>query len=253
MFPKYTCISPLIAEIKREYGLGDLFYLDLWPLGPCFLVLAAPDAVAIPTTVQTAPTSDVVISFYNWSIGPGFIDAAKGALWKHLHRLIAPALSGSATRAYIPFIVSEAAALHARFNALTECGGPLDLGYELGKLPFAVVQRVFFGEQLDSMQSGKLYDDSRAFIEVVGEVGYRSPTPLHAWWLQRTKLRGLRNSIETAFDQMIDKRHAGLVQQKAQGLLDKDASLPIMDRMMLDVVLNSNPLDQGLRDLILAK
>lgn len=253
MFPPHTCISPVVAEIKREYGLGDIFYIDLWPLGPCFMVLGAPDAVAIASTGQTAQQSDVVLSFYSWSAGSNFIDATNGPLWKHLHRVIAPALTASATRAYIPFAVGEAAALHARFDALSECGGPLDFGYEVGKFPFAVAMRVFSGETLDNLQSDKLYDDSKAFVDVVGEVAYRSPTPLHAWWLRITKLRGLRNRIEIAFEQMLDRRHAGLVQLKDQGLLEKDASLPITDRMMLDAVLNSNPLDHGLRRLIVEK
>lgn len=107
----------------------------------------------------------------------------------------------------MPFIVSEAAALHARLDALSVSEGPIDFGHELGKFPFAVAMRVLFGEQqLDNVQADKLYDDSKGFIEVVGEAYYRSPTPLHGWWLRRTKMRALKNSIETALDQVLARQ-----------------------------------------------
>lgn len=253
VFPRYTCISPVLAEIKRQHGLGDVFYVDLWPLGPCFLVLASPDAAALASTVQPALQSEVVIAFYGWTTGPGFIDATNGPLWKHLHRVIAPALTGSATRGYLPFVVDEAAALHARLDALSARGDLVDFGDVVGRLPFAVAVRVFLGERLDDALSERLYDDTKAFVDVVGEVAYRSPTPLHAWWLRRTKLRASRNGIESVIGRVLDRRYAALVQQREQGLLDKEASLPIMDRMMLDAVLSNKSLDQDLRRLILEK
>ena len=51
-------------EIKREYGLGDIFYIDLWPMGHCSMVLSAPEIVAMPTTVNNAPQAGFVMEFY---------------------------------------------------------------------------------------------------------------------------------------------------------------------------------------------
>ncbi|MBE3048592.1 cytochrome P450 [Candidatus Bathyarchaeota archaeon] len=253
-FPsKNISISPVLADIKREYDLGDIFYLDLWPVGPCFMILAAPDAAAIPTTVQVAPQSHEVINLYRWTLGAGFMDATNGALWKYLHRVIAPTLTASAIRARMPFVISEAAALHARLKALSDRDVTVDLGYEVGRFPFEVLLRVFLGDRPDSSTSDRLYDDSRGFATAVGDIAYRSPSPLHSWWLRMTSLRHLKNRIESTLEGFMDRKHAEMVQIKDQGLLDKNTSLPTMGSMMLDAVLNERPLNQGLRRLIIEK
>ena len=60
-----------------------------------------------------------------------------------------------------------------------------------------------------------------------------------------TVLRVLRNRIESTIDKFINETYADMMQAKEQGLLHKDASLSIVERMMLDTVLDGKTLDPG--------
>ena len=185
--------------------------------------------------------------------GTGFIDGTNGPLWKQLHRLIAPALMGGAVRAYVPFILDEGAKLHARLGSLSGSGDPLDMAHEIGRLPFEVVTRVIFGDGLDAEVRARLYEDSREFFDTVGTVQGRSPTPLHAWWLRRTGLRRMQGRIESVFTEAINKRHEKLTRQHEEGLLSKSAASTILDRFLVDAVMEGRPLDHALRRLIIDK
>ncbi|SPO06038.1 uncharacterized protein DNG_08727 [Cephalotrichum gorgonifer] len=249
--PKYTCISPIVAEIKHQYGLGDIFYIDLWPLGPCFTVLSSPDAAALATTVQTFPISTVVVDLYRWTTGTNFIDSTNGPLWKKLHRLIAPALTPAATKASLPSIIREAAALHAKFGALADGTAVVqDLAHEIGTFTFSNALRVLFGEPLDTRTTAELYQDSEGFVDAVGVIAYRSRTPLHAWWHRITVLKPVQRRMRRTIQDIMDRNHANLVQQNEKGFLPRETSPPIMDRMLLEAVTNKTGLDPGLTALI---
>ena len=217
------------------------------------MIFSAPDAAAIPSTVHTAPVSELAAALFGWTVGPNFIDATNGPLWKNLHRIISPALTSRAVRDYMPFIISEGAALNARLGSAAAQRDPIDLGYTVGYFAFEVTQRVLHGERLDGETMERLYSDGRTFMGTVGDAAYRSPTPLHSWWLRRQTVPRLRNRIESTIKDILERTEARMIRQRDQGLLQKDASRPIVERMMIDAVLSGKGLDHNLRRVIIEK
>ncbi|GFP56561.1 cytochrome P450 monooxygenase ptmJ [Trichoderma asperellum] len=177
-FPQGAYIQPTITQLKIDYNLPDIFYLDLWPLGPQFMILAAPEACAIPTTENTFDQHDVVTDFFNRGVGTGFIEATNGALWKHLHRTLAPGLTPSIVKGYYPTIVEEAVAIRRRFWGIAKSGEVADIRHELGHFPFNVMGKVLLDETL----SVQIYEDICAAFDAQTAVN-RTDNPFTKWRL----------------------------------------------------------------------
>ncbi|KAB5513287.1 cytochrome P450 [Coniochaeta sp. 2T2.1] len=137
--PPGSHVQAAITQIQQDYNLPDIFYLDLWPIGPRFVVCSGADAAA---TVSTFPQSTLVLDVLGPTIGTTFIEVTNGPLWKNLHRVFAPSLTPASVKGYHDGIVDEAAALHARLHARLQDSDVVDLNYELGKFTFGVVCNV---------------------------------------------------------------------------------------------------------------
>ncbi|KAM0259966.1 hypothetical protein ACHAQJ_003059 [Trichoderma viride] len=237
--PPGTHMQSAITQIKSEYNLPDVFYIDLWPLGPVFLFCTAPDACAIPTTQNTFEMPEVVTQFFKNNIGPGFIEATNGALWKHLHQTLAPGLTPTASKAHHATIVEQAVALHRRFWDIARSGKAADIRSELGLYTFQVMGKVLLGETL----SAQTYQDVKAAIDIQAAVN-ATDNPFAKWRLGKDGSR-LWRRVESAVEPKIRTRFAVLQQQDVT--LTKTSATSLLDRMMLSDVesgrsLGSNPM-----------
>ncbi|KAL9480173.1 hypothetical protein ACSS6W_004959 [Trichoderma asperelloides] len=242
-FPQGAYIQPTITQLKIDYNLPDIFYLDLWPLGPQFMILAAPEACAIPTTENTFDQHDVVTDFFNRGVGTGFIEATNGALWKHLHRTLAPGLTPSIVKGYYPTIVEEAVAIRRRFWGIAKSGEVADIRHELGHFPFNVMGKVLLDETL----SVQIYEDICAAFDAQTAVN-RTDNPFTKWRLGKDVRRKWK-SIETALEPKIRARFTALQQQDV--VPTKSGATSLLDRMMLSEVQNGRSLGQDLMQLML--
>ena len=141
-------IHAALTQMKLDYDLPDVFYLDLWPLGPRMLICTTPDACAISTTINVFEIPSLVARTFEGNIGSSFIEATNGAVWKHLHQMLAPGLTPSAVNRYSHSIVKQAVVLHHRLRAMAGSSRVVDLHSELGEYPFQVIAVVLFGETL---------------------------------------------------------------------------------------------------------
>jgi cytochrome P450 len=195
--PSKTYIQTLLTQIHQDYNLGDLFYLDMWPFGPSFLIMSGPDAAAIPTTVHNFPQHPILPDFFADTVGTSFIEATNGALWKDLFQQITPGLTPSAIKGHQNLILHAAKQVHARLQDLAEKGETAIMNVELGILPFTVITSVFFGEGL-SMQA---YKDTLRLTELVvtRNIPGALANPITKWKWTREKnayLSRLDNEIE---------------------------------------------------------
>ncbi|PKS08642.1 hypothetical protein jhhlp_005031 [Lomentospora prolificans] len=244
LFPKRPYLQAALTHIKQKHNLPDVWYLDLWPVGPKFVIVTDPDASAIPTTVNAYPQSSLVSDHFSKNIGRSFIESTNGQTWKELHHVIAPGLTPAAVRSYNDIIVDEALALHNRLKAMAESGKVCEnFGYEFGKFPFEVVTRIFLGRRFDT-QGGNtdLYDQMHALSDAMSIIsgGEKNPfTLLRAKWQERNISHKFRKDIASyvtpRFDELREKK---IVPNRA-------TAASIVDRMLAPHVEAGLPLSKA--------
>ncbi|KAH6640378.1 cytochrome P450 [Chaetomium tenue] len=240
-----TYIQAPWTEIKRDFNLPDVFYMDLWPFGPEFVVCSGPDAAAALTTVAAFPQADMVREFFTPTVGTGFIETTDGPLWKELHQMLAPGLTPGATRGYHDLIIDEAESLHNRVRRVADSGEVTDMAHQIGQYPFSIIWKIFFGEKPDP--NSDLYEVSKRLNDISGSTG-PSLNPIKAWQRKRER-DSLVNRLNTDIKKAILSRFEKISSQKP--LPTRANATCLLDRMFLDQVKAGLPLDDRLMKLVL--
>lgn len=236
----------VIAQLKDDYNLPDIFYIDLWPLGPQFIILDSPEACAIPSTENTFDQHEAVHEFYNTSgVGTGFIEASNGALWKHLHQTFTPGLTPSVIRGSHAMIVEQAVALHHRFRNIAKSGEVADIRHEIGHYPFSVMGQILLNETLDA----QIYEDLTAALDLRATINSTN-NPFVKWRLNKDENR-LWKRVGTAFEPKIRARFTALQQQEITPT--KKNVTALLDRLMLSEIQGGRALGDDLVRLMLDK
>ena len=248
--PPNTYIQAAITQMKQDFNLPDIFYLDLWPFGPRFLICSSPESCAIPTTVNSFPQADVVTEFLDANLGSEFIEATNGPMWKELHQMIAPGLNPASVKTYHGFIVDEAQTLYERIRQFAKSGNVIDLNHELGKFPFEVLARIFFGERFDAQVTGSpLYELFRRAIVYVGAATANN-NPIKTSQLNKRAKADL-DQVGKDIEARVRVRFSALKQQKV--LPNRTTATNILDRMLVAQVQSGQPLDDRLMKLVVGK
>ncbi len=259
--PPSSYIQSALTQIKQDHSLPDVFYLDLWPFGPEFVVCTGPDAAAIPTTVNSLTQASVVTDYFADNVGVGFIEAATGSLWKELHQLIAPGLTPVATKSYHGVLVEEARILRDRLEKFARSGSDgqvIVLDDELGKFPFDVTCRIMFGERLNAQSQGddcELYRDTKAIAHVVG-LSNGTGLNLFAKWSVKGKIREVVGRVDREIEPRVRARFEELRGMKEKDLpTSRTLGSSVVDRMLVSQMQKggSDELDAGFVKLVMDK
>lgn len=243
--PRGIHMQSVITELRADYDLPDVFYIDLWPLGPQFVFCNSPEASAIPTTENTFDMHPEVGNWLSGSVGARFIEATNGTLWKHLHQTLAPGLTPSIIRGNHGSIIEQAATLRRRFSDMAESGKVTDIRHELGYYPFQVMVKILLNETI----SAQIYDDVKNAIDLQGEINATN-NPFAKWRINREAKR-LWKRIEAAIEPKIRARFTALQQQDAAPT--KSSVTCLLDRMMLSEVQSGQPLGYDIMRIMLDK
>jgi len=254
--PSGTGLQILITQMIQDFNLPEVFYLDLWPFGPEFIILNSPDATAFPTTANTMAQARVVHDYYEDNIGVGFIEVSNNPLWKELHKMMAPALTPAAIRAHHETLINEAMVLRKAFDQLAKQENKvIDLPHEIGKYPFEVICHLFFGERVNVQQDGgkgaELYHDTGRLSETQGIIS-----------LEANRFSALARKSKKERKEVLERMEASILErvrrrceelQQTKGSETKSLTASIVDRMLLSQPGEGVGLDDRLSKLILDK
>lgn len=249
-FPSGTSIQSVLTEMKQDMNLPDIWYLDLWPFGPQFVICSSPDSAAIPSTIHAMGIASEVSDFFDGNLGTGFIEATNGQPWKELMHMIAPPLTPSATKAYHAAIVEEAQVFYHQLQKFAlQQDEPIDLIREVGKYTFDVVSRVFFGNDVRLRSQTTycpIYEDLLGMSDIMGKaVVMLNPFAKRPLLKEKDRLVA---RMEQEIDKVVDARFNILVQKGSA--LQKDSATCILDRMLLANAQSGKPIDAHLRKLV---
>lgn len=102
----------LFAHLMREkYGLGDFFYLDLWPLAPPQLVIAHPSLATQIVHKMNLPKESAIMQKWTGPIlGEKSMVSANGHDWFLARKSFTPGFQPRKLLNHVPNIVDEAQA-----------------------------------------------------------------------------------------------------------------------------------------------
>ncbi|KAM7208568.1 Cytochrome P450 [Naviculisporaceae sp. PSN 640] len=231
------------VQMKYDFKLPEVFYMDMWPFGPEFIVCSGPDALALPTTTNSFAQADIVNGYFaNASIGGTFIEASNGPIWKELHQMLAPGLTPSATKTYHDFILDEAKELHNRVLDVASSGKVTNMSFVLGQYPFSVIWRVFFGEKFAAPE---LYRITHRLGDVSPTVPVLNPITRY---LQGREKVAITRRLDVEIEKIARKRFEQLKAMKT--LPTRTTATCLLDRMLLGHVQEGLPLDDRLMKLV---
>ncbi|KAK4205972.1 cytochrome P450 [Rhypophila decipiens] len=231
------------AQIKYDFKLPEVFYLDLWPFGPEFIVCSGPDALALPTTTNSYAQADVVGNYFaGVSIGATFIEASNGPVWKELHQMLAPGLTPSATKTYHDFILDEAKELHNRVLGVASSGSVTNMSFVIGQYPFSVIWRVFFGE---TFAEPDLYRVTHRLADICPAIPSLNPVTRYLHGRERL---AITQRLDVAIEQIARRRFELLKAMKT--LPTRTTATCLLDRMLLGHVQEGLSLDDRLMKLV---
>lgn len=95
--------------VKEAYGLGDFFYLDVWPMGPTLLAILSPDGANEIMLKSTLPKHPVVADFMDQIGGRENLVSSDGPGWKSWRAAFNPGFSASHLMTLVPGIVDDVA------------------------------------------------------------------------------------------------------------------------------------------------
>lgn len=233
------------TQMKFDHKLPEVYYVDMWPFGPEFIMCTDADSMAFSTTTQVYEQADVVTDFFRRDVGETFIEASNGPVWKELHQMLAPGLTPGAIKTYHDHILDETKKLHERVRVHAQSGEVVDLADEIGKYPFAVIWNVMFG----GTPPAKLYGLTRRFADI-SQAASPLMNPI-VKWLQGRERKATVKILEAEIDRITRVRFA---EMKAMDVLPtRTTATCLLDRMLLGYVQEDKELDDRLMKLIYEK
>lgn len=147
-FPQDLNHWQVLAAIRKKYNLGDLFYVDLWPLYYPLLVVS--DGQAMTTFAKTDhPKPQWVKDMFAPVLGKWSFAFARDAEWRIPRTLFAQAFSANYLATILPAMVQSMQVFTERIRQLAETGETF-IGFELASaVSFEIIGRVLLARNFD--------------------------------------------------------------------------------------------------------
>ncbi|KAI1611940.1 cytochrome P450 [Exophiala viscosa] len=108
LFPPMVHVQSWANYIRKKYDLGDVFYVDWWPLGPRWLFVADPELTSkYITTGQSLRKSHLTTNYLRRLLGKLNMVTMEGQQWKFLRSIYNPGFSASHLVTLVPYIVDS--------------------------------------------------------------------------------------------------------------------------------------------------
>ncbi|OAP61300.1 hypothetical protein AYL99_03501 [Fonsecaea erecta] len=153
LFPPNCHVQNWANYIRKKYDLGDVFYVDWWPLGPRWVFIADPElASKFLTTGQSLPKSRLTTKYLTRLLGSNNMVGLEGQAWKSLRSIFNPGFSASHLITLVPYVVDSSLVFldllrdKAKANELVELD-PLSIGFAID-----IIGKVVMDSDFDSQK-----------------------------------------------------------------------------------------------------
>ncbi|KAK1750099.1 cytochrome P450 [Echria macrotheca] len=230
LFPPDTYLHYFYTEMARRYDLPDVWYLDLWPVGPPQMIITSPEASAVICSKPAFPIHGLVDKYLGVMLGPNVIAAVNGQIWKDLHHMIGPSLTPMAVKSQASTIVEHVMIFHDKLRQRAEGGEPFEMADLAARVIFDVTSAVVLGFPLDAQNYGTpllediqtLFALTRLYLETWNPV-----LKLKWWW----KIRSAGKRTDAYLHQELQARYKVFRGQDA--IPTRKTARSVLDRMVV--------------------
>ncbi|EXM02713.1 hypothetical protein FOIG_06853 [Fusarium odoratissimum NRRL 54006] len=120
--PPNTHPQLLYTEIVHLYNLEEIFYLDLWPIGPDMVVITDPRLMGNSSLPKPLPIRPLTAVFMKPMLGEGTMAATNGALWRKIATAVSPAFSMGRVLGMTSIMVDECLLFQEKLDELAVTG-----------------------------------------------------------------------------------------------------------------------------------
>ncbi|KAG5798872.1 hypothetical protein H9Q69_002104 [Fusarium xylarioides] len=151
----------------RLYNLKEIFYLDLWPIGPGMVVITDPKLMDNSSLPKPLPIHPFTAVFLKPMFGEGTMAATNGALWKKMATAVSPAFSMGHVLGMMNIMVDECLLFQEKLEELAAGGDVFSMEELVAKLVFGIVSTATFGEPQYSQTVGsQILKDLRDLVNL---------------------------------------------------------------------------------------
>lgn len=241
LFPS-PCHSQLpITHLQKTYNLPEVFYLDLWPLGPVFLVTASVDAQNLVDQRFSMGKHDENDNVLTAIIGKNTLPALNGRVSQQVHRMLQPAFRPQSIKQLLAKVADEAGVFCRVMERMAATGEAFSMETMAGRMLFEINAKTIVGMPFNAQGGGcQIMED----LSIPAEVW---PLEDKTWNLfLKMRLRGQRTAAKKRSSdwivQLVNKRYGEL---KAEGA---KSSNNILDNCLVDRI-EAEGQGQGLKPL----
>jgi cytochrome P450 len=229
LFPKGPHIQVATTTLSEKYRLPGLWYLDLWPLGPCLLVITDPELALLVTGRKNHPKHPAISQFMDPVLGAGNIVTGNGPVWKAAHNMLAPAFAPSHVRDMTSMLAKDVMVFHSVLQKYAASGKKFCLENELRNLIFDITGTAVFetspGAQKEKSTLLNYFTEATESNYVVQ--GTRNP---FIWIPARREMQAAVRAMDRILKDLIRERFKKL--QHDESNLSNKRGLCIMDLML---------------------
>lgn len=165
--PPNTHPQLFYAEMVRLYNLKEIFYLDLWPIGPSMVVIIDIKLMDNSTLPKPLPIHPLTAVFMKPMLGQGTMAAINGALWTKIAAAVIPAFSMSHVLGITNIMIDECLLFQERLDKSAVGGDVFSMDGLVAKLVFGIVSTVTLGESQHAQTVGsRILKDSRDLVNL---------------------------------------------------------------------------------------
>lgn len=215
LFPPRCHPQLILTHMKKTYDLPEVFYVDLWPLGPVFLASTSVDSLHLVDTHLSMGKHALNDQILTPLLGRDSIPALNGRVWQQVHHMLQPAFRPQSIKQLLSKVAAEAGVFCDILGRLAETGEVVRMETITGRLLFEINAKTIVGTPFHAQQGGcQIMDD----LALPAEVWHHEAT---TWNLaKKMRFRGVRTAaLKRSTDwllQMVNRRYQELKAEDAK-------------------------------------
>lgn len=188
-----------MARLGEKYNLGDVFYVDLWPISASMMIIQDPSIAAQITQTKSLPKHTLSKQFLRNMTGEKSIVTSEGAEWKMLRSMFSPGFAPNYLTGLVPQIVRHLEIFQNRLRQVAILGEVIPMQETAVKATIDVIGEIVLGLDLNSQNRfvPMVWNFTKAISWAGSSMDIISRTKSHLpiWWYCRALDIDIKNAI----------------------------------------------------------
>ncbi|OLN89940.1 P450 monooxygenase AflN 4 [Colletotrichum chlorophyti] len=139
--------------LQKEYGLPNIFYVDLWPIAASMCIITDPAMAAQLTQKDLLPKFQNMERYLEPMIDADNMVSLSGPAWKKLRAMFNPGFSSGHLITLVPAIVDNATTFVETLSRFADAGKTVRMEEETTKVTVDIIGKVILDSDLNCQRS----------------------------------------------------------------------------------------------------